>query len=289
MGNPDCQICDWLRRLSHSPFGVLRRIYRFLFGRPSMQGLNDALLALALHGKGYNNCCDFRIAGEQHFLDYLAVRNPQVCLDIGANFGDYSRMLLEKNQCAAFRRLLDLEEEFPGRFSAVNKGVADRVCELPLYHDEEHSGLASFSLEVNEIDYVGARNKQSISVPVVTLDAFLSGDRDIGRGDIDFIKIDVEGFEYEVLAGASKTIGAQRPKFIQIEYNLHQLFRGRSLYDFSRLMPGYDIYQLLPATRGARAVDPRKPENNIFIYATFIFARKDVSGDFFTRCARGSA
>ena len=54
---------------------------------------------------------------------------------------------------------------------------------------------------------------------------------------IDFIKIDTEGFEYEVLCGAQKTIKNYRPKFIQIEFNWHQLFTNNSLIDFSKVIP----------------------------------------------------
>ncbi len=43
------------------------------------------------------------------------------------------------------------------------------------------------------------------------------------------LKIDTEGFEYEVLLGSLKFIDGFRPRIIQIEFNLHHLFRGQSI------------------------------------------------------------
>ena len=47
---------------------------------------------------------------------------------------------------------------------------------------------------------------------------------------VDFLKIDVEGHEYEVVKGAKKFIEFNSPKFIQIEINWHQLFKNINLY-----------------------------------------------------------
>lgn len=68
-----------------------------------------------------------------------------------------------------------------------------------------------------------------------------------------------------------------RPKFIQLEYNWHHLFRSRSLYDISQLLPKYRIYQLLPFGNGLIERNPKRPESNIYHYGNFIFVRDDIS------------
>lgn len=52
-GGRDCLVCRYMARLRRVPFGALRRLYRFIFARPVMQNINDRVLDLALHGKGY--------------------------------------------------------------------------------------------------------------------------------------------------------------------------------------------------------------------------------------------
>ena len=93
----------------------------------------------------------------------------------------------------------------------------------------------------------------------------------------DFVKIDVEGHEYEVIQGAKKFIGFNAPKFIQIEINWHQLFKKVNLYEFSLLLRNYDIFKILPFGKKLILVDPTRPENNIFHLSNFAFIRKDIS------------
>jgi hypothetical protein len=97
----------------------------------------------------------------------------------------------------------------------------------------------------------------------------------IEEAEIDFLKIDVEGFEYEVLVGSLDLLKKSPPKFIQIEYNWHQLFRGITIYKIHCLLHKYSLYQLLPSGElGIR--DPKDPLSNLYMYTNFIFVRKDI-------------
>jgi FkbM family methyltransferase len=189
-----------------------------------MQRFNNTLLALALRGRGYNN---FAATGEQEFLRLLSRHNPKVCIDVGANKGKYSEALLTLTNSLvvafeplpeAFQSLLSLQRRFPNRIIVINEGLADRDAELELHFGAGDSPLASFSTEINEIDYVGSENRNIVKVSVSTLDNFFQG-RGNELGDIDLLKIDTEGFEYEVLLGAQHTIRERKPKFVQIEWN----------------------------------------------------------------------
>ena len=147
---------------------------------------------------------------------------------------------------------------------------------MELYYGDEDSKLASFSSEVNEIPHVGTSNIRSLLVPVVTLDEyFLANKRLIPSSGIDLIKIDTEGYEYNVLLGGHILIATAKPRFIQIEYNLHQLFIHQTLYSISLLLSGYKVYQLLPHGRGLFHIDHTRPERNIYHYSNFVFVRND--------------
>ena len=119
------------------------------------------------------------------------------------------------------------------------------------------------------MDYV--INDHEINVPVVTLDSYC---KEENITEIDFIKIDVEGFEKEVFDGAPNILCKIKPKFIQMEFNWHQLFKNASLYLFSEYLVDYDVYQLI--YKGWVKRDPKDPLCNIYSYSNFIFVRRDV-------------
>jgi FkbM family methyltransferase len=248
-----------------------------------MQRVNDKLLQLALHSRGYNNFGRGRQSGEVNFIRILSKFNPRYCIDIGANKGDYSRMLLRlpgtkvvafEPLPVAFKSLEAVRKEFPDRFECFNLGVADKEATLTLHFGEDDSELASFSTEVNGVGYVGKTNVNTIEAKVVTLDTFLE---ERGSEEIDLLKIDTEGYENEVLLGALKTIRNNPPKFVQLEFNHHHLFRSHSLCSLSKLLPGHKPYQLLSFGNGLVARDPSSPESNIFHFSNFIFVREDIA------------
>tara|TARA_R100000687_G_C6452961_1_gene166215 strand:+ start:6583 stop:7323 length:741 start_codon:yes stop_codon:yes gene_type:complete len=241
---------------------------------------------LALYLNGYDQFGAVATTGEGYFVQLLSRFGVRTCVDVGANFGEYSRLLLDNTSAdviafeplpQAFRVLREVEAKFPGRYTPINMGVGDRSGQLDLYFGPGNLELASFSQEVNNIGYVARRNVDSISASVTTLDDyFFSGDTS-SIGSIDLIKIDTEGYEYEVLVGASKTLARFKPKFVQVEFNWHQLFKGQSMYSISGLLPGYKLYQMLPYNAGMVERDPKSPEASIYHFSNFVFVRFDVA------------
>ncbi len=113
---------------------------------------------------------------------------------------------------------------------------------------------------------------------IVTLDSFLSDNSSlINMSNIDLIKIDTEGFELEVIKGAKETIKNKLPKYIQLEFNWHQLFKNHSMYKFSQYLNNYELFQILPFGEKLIKVDPTRPETNIFHLSNFVYIRKDIS------------
>lgn len=275
-----------LRSAIRFPFAVFSEVYFRIFARPSMQRFNNGLLNLALRARGYNNFQNFSLTGERNFIRLLAKQNPKLCIDIGANKGRYAKELLDLTGSTvisfeplpkAFQSLLELKKRFPERFQCINKGVGDRNAHLELFYGAEDSAHASFSPDVNQVDYVGRSNVNSMRVEVTTLDSFFENQLSPKGTEIDLLKIDTEGFEYEVLIGARKTLSDLQPKFVQVEYNWHQLFRSQSLFKLASLLPGYRAYQLLPYGEGLALRNPKEPESNIYHFANFVFVRDDIA------------
>lgn len=278
-----CLSCALARQTFNCIYQAFSKLYLFLFARPSTQKFNDLVLQLALRGRGYNNCCDHASTGEATFIRMLAKTNPKLCIDVGANKGVYSKVILETTQAdvfafeplpKAFEQLKSLELAYPGRFVCKNVGIGDKSATLELFYGTEDSELATFSKDVNQIDYVGSHNVNKMCVPIISLDSLLDELVEKHKS-IDLLKIDTEGYEYEVLVGAQKTISILKPRFIQIEYNWHQLFRLQSLRSIANLIPDYYAYQMLPFGGGLVLRDLNSPESNIYHYSNFVFIRKD--------------
>ncbi len=260
-------------------YSLIRRLYAKIFSSNKiLEKINNRIIDLALSAKGYGNYKNLKESGEYLFIkNYLSNNSINLCLDIGANNGDYSKLLLEHTSSKvicfeplpfAFEKMKKNLSIFNDRCSFVNKGVGSKSESLKIHFNKDRSSHASFSEEIKSIDYI--ENSESIEIDVTSIDDFC----DINNiSEIDFIKIDTEGFEKEVFEGASKTFLKLKPKFIQIEYNLHQLFRDTSLNYFSEKLPGYDTYQL--TYNGMKKVDAKHPFSNIYMYSNFVFIRKD--------------
>ena len=86
---------------------------------------------------------------------------------------------------------------------------------------------------------------RSEEVTVTTVDRFVS---DAGIDHIDLVKVDAEGEDLAVIAGASRLIEAQAIDLIQFEYNHRWIGPRRFLKDAFDLLQGYG-YELGKITR----------------------------------------
>ena len=244
-----------------------------MFSRSYFMEANEELLYLAFKPRGYNNDC----SGESFFIKkVLSPSNPILCIDIGANIGIYTSELLEYTDSrvvsfeplpSAFQKLSEATKEFKHRVTLENKGIGKDTGNLTIHFNPSALQIASFAEEVKKISFV--TNEQKVTCPVVSLDSYC---QEKGIAVIDLVKIDVEGFELEVFEGATNTFSKIKPRFIQMEFNWHQLFRNTSLNVFAERLPEYDLYQLIP--NGWAKRDPRDPLTNIYWFSNFVFVRK---------------
>lgn len=224
------------------------------------------------------------VTGEQWFVEKLAKTRPLLCIDVGANVGHYSKALLEATGATvfafeplpgAFIDLSNLSRFYGQRIQSFNMALGNTSGLSNLYYGDSKSELASLSKEVNSIEYVGASNKSKMEVRVERLDYFFEELRKVAD-EIDFLKIDVEGLEFEVLDGSKKILEEMKPKLIQLEFNYHQLFRGHSLLSIGKLLGNYRMFQLLPKGAGIVERHSDDPLSNIYSYSNFIFLRSDL-------------
>lgn len=133
-------------------------------------------------------------------------------LDIGANLGTTAAILsqhLPQGRVYAF-------EPGPAIFKALQTNLAsnglDNVTPLNLAVGETPG---SFRFHENSAYGHLTEDSSGTEVTATTVDDFV---QKIQFASLDFIKIDVEGFEQSVLKGAAETIAKYDP-IIQIEFN----------------------------------------------------------------------
>jgi FkbM family methyltransferase len=206
-----------------------------------------------------------------------AGRKP-VIFDVGANEGDFTAVMLaacgdceihcfEPNPATAAR----LAKRFAGdpRVKINACGLADVPGELMLYDRAGTQGSehASFLKDTFEDVYKSAT--QAVTVPIDTIDGYLARS---GITALDFLKVDVEGFEKAVLTGAAASLAARRIDTIQLEFNAHNILSGLSILTLSKMLSGYELFRILsdgltPVTGAAHLYNSRV---EIFKYANLV-------------------
>jgi FkbM family methyltransferase len=209
-------------------------------------------------------------------LPLLRFSNRPVLVDVGGNIGQSVLSLYTVFPAATvvsfepnptvFRKLQRLTKKFP-RLTVIPNGLSDQTGEaelfIPSYNGNILTGLASFDYESAK-SWVSSETvfgfdpmKLTVSskrLSLVRLD-------DCGLQP-DFIKIDVQGLEYRVLAGGLETIRAYRPAIMAetirrgsdahrivepLDYRLME-FNGRSFAEV-REVPRQLNQFLIPAER----------------------------------------
>ena len=137
-------------------------------------------------------------------------------LDIGANVGDWTLPLAlavgPRGKLLAFEPVPYLAQALV-KTARINRHDWVEVLELALSSTD---GTAEFSVE--RANSGGSRlgrvagDFSQITVRTARLDSVLASRTDIDR--IDFVKIDVEGFEEQVLQGARETFARFRPALL---------------------------------------------------------------------------
>ncbi len=227
-----------------------------MFARPMFQKLNSALFYLSLHGLGVLNWQDDEISGERYLLRTWLPKaisgRHLVFFDVGANVGHYSEMMLECFPTAfvhAFephpRNYLHLlERAIPGhRAKCHNIAIGQSSSSMTLYDHADNDGSQHASLHEATITEFHEHSAAATQVRVATLDDVAATE---GVEYIDFLKIDTEGHELAVLAGASRLLNERRIGHIQFEFNALHVFSRAFFRDFRNILPDYEFYRLLP-------------------------------------------
>jgi FkbM family methyltransferase len=170
--------------------------------------------------------------------------NPAVVVDVGAYIGEWTRDLKRIFPCS---RILMVEPQ-PGHLNRLGAlaSALDGVELAPvLLGAQESVGIAFHMCEsASSVLTESARSTvtNTISVPMTTLDK-LTANTVFARPD--FIKLDVQGYELEVLRGA--VLGLASAEAVLMEVNLLGILDGAPLFhEATQFMSerGFQVYDI---------------------------------------------
>jgi FkbM family methyltransferase len=191
-------------------------------------------------------------------LPVLVESTDPVVIDVGANVGqtiDLMRRTFSKPIIYSFEPNPDLVQALRNRYEiggVVVESVALGNSEgTATFYQSENSELSSL-LEPDrhkENPFAATKLRTQLSVAVTRLDSWLKK-RPLKK--IDILKIDTQGFDLEVLRGASAAFDARIVEMVLIEVNFLNFYKGQSAFgDIVQFMKdkGYGLLALYEIAR----------------------------------------
>lgn len=195
--------------------------------------------------------------GEFLLLSKLIKPNG-IVFDVGANVGDWTKAILDVQSdihIYAFEPtpaiFKELDEKYKGHpaIKSYQLAVGSEIGETEFYlwnkETNQHSVLNGRYYRDILTGITANVCPTKIKVPLITIDDFCHKN---GVSHIDFLKIDTEGGEQDVVFGAKQMIGSHAVNIVQFEYGgcyKDANTKLETLYNFFT-QNGYHIYKILP-------------------------------------------
>lgn len=183
---------------------------------------------------------EFELSGEKFLVERLATTEEITIFDVGCNRGEWTRMARKNFPLAhihcfevvpvVFRSFLD-NHVLDARVYPNSFGLFDKFALVDIKFMPEIDTLGTMLPNISP----GTFNApfEVVSGLVVTGDAYKQS-RNIGN--IDLLKIDVEGVEHNVLNGFREALANNEISVIQIEYGLANIVSKYLLMDYYLLL-----------------------------------------------------
>lgn len=209
--------------------------------------------AAQLAGRGYDQC-DLQVNGEANLLHHL-LQDGDMIFDVGANRGLWSALVLSRvhpAQIHAFEPIPQsfcvLQEKLAAQPVCLNQSaVTDQTGKRIIHHYYNDPASAEMSGFHRRLEVEQRLNLQvaALEVDTVSLDDYCR-QRQITW--IDFVKIDVEGVEFDVLTGARNLLSNHQIGFLQFEYGGTYRDAGFRLYQVCQYLSEWDyvLFRILP-------------------------------------------
>ena len=199
-------------------------------------------------------------SGEEYVIENLISkilkREPEIIFDAGANDGEYAKLLANRFKTArifCFEPVPSNYEKLTLNTAGLNtinilSALGSEIGNIKLYmgdNNKDGKMATSYRETLDTIFLFTGDVNHVVDSPVTTIDDFCNGT----IAKIDFLKIDVEGHELEVLKGAANMISKNLVSIIQYEFSEFNIFSRSFMYDFYQLLKSYDMYRVMPQNK----------------------------------------
>ena len=180
----------------------------------------------------------FDLYHQKRIINYLKKLNLEYFIDVGAHKGEFLSYILSLNYKKIYcfepqKKIFKiLYKNFKNKknIQIFNLGLAHKNSKI-IFYENKLTSTSTFSTSKNTTFskiknlILNSNNSYTDKYPinVRTLDEIFINKKIFNI----FLKIDVEGFELNVLKGAKKTL-SKKVKFILIERHFFQLYKGNS-------------------------------------------------------------
>jgi FkbM family methyltransferase len=212
--------------------------------------------------------------GEYWLIKRLAVLDPRVVFDVGANTGKYCSLLIRHYHQAAVYCFEPVTKTFEllkaaiknDKVHFIKKGLyqENSTLTINLYPSHTHASL----FELKAVPYESTGLEQ---IELVRGDDFI---RENKIDHIDLLKLDIEGAELGALKGLKNSFEQKKIRVVQFEYGYINITTKNLLIDYYEFFEsvGYAVGKLYP-----KSVDFRKYKfkHEDFIGPNFVAVHKD--------------
>ena len=158
------------------------------------------------------------------------LKTGNVVVEAGANIGYYALM---ESRLIGKKGVVYAVEPSPKNFENLNRNIKlNKITNMKTYQlaigDKTGKAKMNISPYSNLSSLVKQKNRrvtETIEVKVTTLDSFLKGKR-----HPDFVRMDVEGYEYNILKGMKGILKSKKPIKIFIELHPHIMKKNQTIY-----------------------------------------------------------
>jgi FkbM family methyltransferase len=181
-------------------------------------------------------------------------KNELIVFDVGANKGQFLNFVASHlgqrikevhsfEPAATTYATLKANAPSDPKYRLLNCGLSHTEGSAQLFYDKENSGLAS--LTKRNLDFRNIPFEQAENVILTTIDAYCD---QYSISNIDWLKLDVEGHELDVLRGARKMFESGAVKLVTFEFggcNVDTRTFFRDFFEFFKAL-GMTIYRITP-------------------------------------------